>query len=189
MDLGKAPGKQQFLTNVYPSELRSINKRRSVWNLLPGSGAFQEAAKKANQIAGHADPKAIIPPDVYHGTVGLALSGGGIRSATFNLGVLQVFAKRGLLKWFDYLSTVSGGGYIGSNLSATLNSEDPKRKSPGYSLLHIKGTEESQAIKHLRSGGNYLAPGGLLDLLRIPAILLRGVAINLLVTAPFVSCR
>ncbi len=187
MDLGKAPGKQQFLTNVYPSELRSINKRRSVWELPPGSGTFQEAAKEANQIAGHADPKAIIPPDVSHGTVGLALSGGGIRSATFNLGVLQVFAKRGLLKWFDYLSTVSGGGYIGSNLSATLTSEDPKRKSPGYSLLHIKGTEEPQAIKHLRSGGNYLAPGGLLDLLRIPAILLRGVATNLLVTAPFVG--
>lgn len=142
MDLGEAPGKQQFLSGVYPSELRGINDRRKVWKLPQGSGAFQEAAKKANQIAGHAGPKAIIPPDVSHGTVGLALSGGGIRSATFNLGVLQVFAKRGLLKWFDYLSTVSGGGYVGSNLSATLNSEDPKRGTPGYSLLHIKGTEE-----------------------------------------------
>ena len=42
--------------------------------------------------------------------VGLALSGGGIRSATFNLGVLQALAKYGLLRKFDYLSTVSGGG-------------------------------------------------------------------------------
>ncbi|MEJ2393242.1 MAG: patatin-like phospholipase family protein [Candidatus Thiodiazotropha sp.] len=49
---------------------------------------------------------------------GLAFSGGGIRSATFNLGVLQALAKLDLLKEFDYLSTVSGGGYIGSWLSA-----------------------------------------------------------------------
>src|SRR4051812_22430777 len=62
---------------------------------------------------------------------GLTLSGGGIRSATFSLGVLQALAKASappfvdanagtgaaktpLLKIFDYLSTVSGGGYIGS---------------------------------------------------------------------------
>ncbi len=43
---------------------------------------------------------------------GFALSGGGIRSATFSLGVMQALAHRGLLKKFDYLSTVSGGGYI-----------------------------------------------------------------------------
>src|ERR1043166_9313002 len=41
--------------------------------------------------------------------VGLAFSGGGIRSATFNLGILQGLAKLGLLKFVDYLSTVSGG--------------------------------------------------------------------------------
>lgn len=50
--------------------------------------------------------------------VGLALSGGGIRSATFNLGILQGLARYGLLSRFDYLSTVSGGGYIGAWLSA-----------------------------------------------------------------------
>ena len=49
---------------------------------------------------------------------GLAFSGGGIRSATFNLGVLQALAKLKLLDQFNYLSTVSGGGYIGSWLSA-----------------------------------------------------------------------
>src|SRR5262245_39197384 len=46
---------------------------------------------------------------------GLALSGGGIRSATFALGVTQAFAARGLMQRFDYLSTVSGGGYLGSS--------------------------------------------------------------------------
>jgi len=48
---------------------------------------------------------------------GLALSGGGIRSATFSLGVMQAFAHHGVLKRMDYLSTVSGGGYIGSAVS------------------------------------------------------------------------
>ena len=46
--------------------------------------------------------------------VGLALSGGGIRSATFGLGVLQHLQKVDPLRKVDYLSTVSGGGYIGS---------------------------------------------------------------------------
>jgi len=49
--------------------------------------------------------------------VGLALSGGGIRSAAFNLGVLQALSRSGLLPRIDYLSTVSGGGYIGSCLT------------------------------------------------------------------------
>jgi hypothetical protein len=56
--------------------------------------------------------------DVPLDLVGLALSGGGIRSATFNLGLLQGLAERDLLGMFDYLSTVSGGGYVGSFWSA-----------------------------------------------------------------------
>ena len=50
--------------------------------------------------------------------LGVALSGGGIRSATFSLGILQGLASRGWLRHIDYLSTVSGGGYIGSWLLA-----------------------------------------------------------------------
>ena len=56
---------------------------------------------------------------------GLCISGGGIRSATFGLGVLQGLAQKGLLGRFDYLSTVSGGGYIGSWLKAW-QKNDPK---------------------------------------------------------------
>jgi hypothetical protein len=48
----------------------------------------------------------------------LCFSGGGIRSATFGLGIIQALAKHNLLTKFDYLSTVSGGGYLGSWLSA-----------------------------------------------------------------------
>ncbi len=49
--------------------------------------------------------------------VALALSGGGIRSASFALGVVQSFVNRGCFKTFDYLSTVSGGGYLGTALT------------------------------------------------------------------------
>ena len=52
---------------------------------------------------------------------GLCLSGGGIRSATFSLGVLQSLSRLQLLDKFDYLSTVSGGGYIGSWLTAWIH--------------------------------------------------------------------
>src|SRR5882672_7045423 len=49
--------------------------------------------------------------------LGLALSGGGIRSASIALGVMQALAAAGKLQKFDYLSTVSGGGYVGSALT------------------------------------------------------------------------
>jgi hypothetical protein len=48
-------------------------------------------------------------------TSGLCLSGGGIRSGTFALGVMQGLAHLGVLGKFDYLSTVSGGGYTGGS--------------------------------------------------------------------------
>ena len=63
--------------------------------------------------------KADLPPRDHQ--LGLALSGGGIRSATLNLGVLQALARRRVLPRFDYLSTVSGGGYIGAALSSLLS--------------------------------------------------------------------
>ena len=56
--------------------------------------------------------------------VGIALSGGGIRSATFCLGFLQELNRLKLLRIFDYLSTVSGGGYVGGWWSAWLSRDE-----------------------------------------------------------------
>ncbi|MCB9305907.1 MAG: patatin-like phospholipase family protein [Lewinellaceae bacterium] len=64
-----------------------------------------------------------LPPPSDDDLAGLCISGGGVRSATLGLGLLQAFIKKGLLKKFDYLSTVSGGGYIGSCLSSLLSKE------------------------------------------------------------------
>jgi hypothetical protein len=60
--------------------------------------------------------------------LGLALSGGGIRSASFAMGVMQGLQARNLMKRFDYLSTVSGGGYIGASLSYFLSEHALKKK-------------------------------------------------------------
>jgi hypothetical protein len=61
-------------------------------------------------------------PSTENQLVGLCLSGGGIRSAIFCLGFIQALFRNGLLKRIDYLSTVSGGGYLGSCLTALLSS-------------------------------------------------------------------
>src|SRR6202035_2352441 len=52
--------------------------------------------------------------------IGLALSGGGIRSSAVCLGVLQALNHHGLIERIDYLLTVSGGGYIGRSVSGSL---------------------------------------------------------------------
>jgi hypothetical protein len=83
---------------------------------------------------------------------GLAFSGGGIRSATFNLGVLQGLERIGLLRCIDYLSTVSGGGYIGSwYLSCLKEGLDPHQQLNGE-------VQDRGAMRHLRKFSRYLAP-------------------------------
>jgi hypothetical protein len=83
---------------------------------------------------------------------GLAFSGGGIRSATFNLGVLQGLEQIGLLPCIDYLSTVSGGGYIGSwYLSCIKEGLDLHEQLNGE-------VQKRGAMKHLRHFSRYLAP-------------------------------
>jgi hypothetical protein len=92
---------------------------------------------------------------------GLAFSGGGIRSATFNLGVLQKLAERGILEHIDYLSTVSGGGYIGSWLTSWIKRSGSVSKVTAR--LNSKKSadpmaDEVRPIRWLRMYSNYLSP-------------------------------
>ena len=89
------------------------------------------------------------------GLAGLALSGGGIRSASFCLGALQALDKAGVLKNIDYLSTVSGGGYIGTSLSAAMTHS--KGDFPFTSSLT---QDEPYPVQHIRNHSNYLFPRG-----------------------------
>ncbi|MDP9081873.1 MAG: patatin-like phospholipase family protein [Bacteroidota bacterium] len=92
---------------------------------------------------------------------GLAFSGGGIRSATFNLGVLQKLAELGVLARFDYLSTVSGGGYIGTWFSSWIKRSGSLSKV--VERLNKKESpdpfaDEVRPIKWLRMFSNFLSP-------------------------------
>jgi hypothetical protein len=118
----------------------------------------------------------------------LCLSGGGIRSATFCLGVLQGLARFHLLDRFDYLSTVSGGGYIGGWLTAWIhrlgskNVFDKLRSEP-----ESKTSPEPKEITHLRSYSNFLSPKvGFLsvDTWTLIAIYLRNLFLNWLMFIP-----
>ena len=72
------------------------------------------------------------------GRAALCLSGGGIRSASFAVGVFQGLAQRGLIQGFDYLSTVSGGGFAGGWLSAWLHRASVARTPPGLSAPDLQ---------------------------------------------------
>lgn len=118
--------------------------------------------------------------------VGLAFSGGGIRSATFNLGVLQAFAQMKLLGEFDYLSTVSGGGYVGSWLMAWIKRRGLKDVQAALSPDWGKqpGQSEPEEIRFLRRFSNYLTPklGWLgADMWTVIATYLRNLVLNLIV--------
>ncbi len=102
--------------------------------------------------------------------IGLAFSGGGIRSATFNLGILQGFAKKSVLDKVDYLSTVSGGGYIGAWLSSLIYHDKSKAKltriqdelkqstQPSAAVTNEANSQTEKAITWLRNYSNYLTP-------------------------------
>jgi hypothetical protein len=126
------------------------------------------------------------------GQAALCLSGGGIRSAAFALGILQGLARRDLLRQFHYLSTVSGGGYIGSWLTAWRH----RSGSGGDALLRRLGTRdfgeftEPTPMERLRFNQNFLTPKvGLLsaDTWSFLATFLRNLLLNWLVFLPLLA--
>ncbi len=156
---------------------------------------FAEVLPKEIEVLRKARRKREVPErpvPLEQDIVGLAFSGGGIRSATFNLGVIQALASKNLLKFVDYLSTVSGGGYIGSWLSSWAYSVS---RQPAASDNHIAEIEkqlnggpqhigdivELPQIHFLRKYSNYLTPklGALSgDTLAFVATYLRNLLLN-----------
>ena len=131
---------------IYKDEVATITARRRAVGLTPPPIAEQD------------EPT----PSVKDGLVGLALSGGGIRSATFSLGVIQALAakhkkdtagtnakeiQRGdYLRYIDYISTVSGGGYIGGSLTWLLHSSanEDREESAGRAASSQQETGSQQ---------------------------------------------
>ncbi len=96
--------------------------------------------------------------------VGLALSGGGVRSETFNLGLLQGLERLKLLPMLTYLSTVSGGGYVGSWWSAwrtrRFTNKPDSKKLADLPMFPPKRADQPEAdeVRHLREFSNFLSP-------------------------------
>ena len=115
---------------------------------------------------------------------GIGLSGGGIRSATFCLGALQALALRNVLKDFDYISSVSGGGYT----SAALQWHWSNDKSYGASKKNFPyGTEfqsENRLLAFLRGHARYLTPGSGLTFWSLPAVVFRTIFLNIFIWIP-----
>jgi hypothetical protein len=131
------------------------------------------------------------------GRTALCLSGGGVRSAAFNLGVLQGLARLELLNRFHYLSTVSGGGYIGCWLSAWRHRSEKGISDilRGLSWPDRFGNAEvsprvPDAIRNLRRSSNYLTPAkGILspDTWATVVIVGRNLILNHVVIVPLVA--
>lgn len=116
------------------------------------------------------------------GPTGLALSGGGIRSAASCLGAVQALYASGKLRHIDYLSTVSGGGYTGCCLAANMS----ERRFPFQNDRNdLNDLQDSAAVKYIRDHTNYLMPAGFADLLASVGVILRGlIASGVLVLGP-----
>jgi choline dehydrogenase-like flavoprotein len=153
---------------AYPRQLRAREVEALRWrrDQVPADAAHFDI-----DLGDPVDPSRQ-PMGVWSENVtGLGLSGGGIRSATLNLGILQALARHRWLRRIDFLSTASGGGYIGSFLGRffdRLRPEFPRRKRgqppPAETAPdRVEGELnriESPVVGWLRKHGNYIAPSG-----------------------------
>jgi len=111
--------------------------------------------------------------------LGIALSGGGIRSAAFNLGALQALQERNVLENADYLAAVSGGNYVASALTISGAYQRPEHDNGRPQWAHGSAEE-----RYLRRHTNYLAPGAM-GRVWLGLNVVYGFALNYL---PFLLC-
>jgi len=128
-----------------------------------------------------------------------AISGGGIRSSSFGLGVMQSLVSANIMKDMDYLSTASGGGYIGSSLTWFLKNGLPPDGSPAdvtpnrfplgkaRSGARLEGNENEEQSKpnsvldYIRQHSNYLTPNSKLNAISLIALAIRFSLVSLAV--------
>jgi hypothetical protein len=152
------------------------------WGISENYGGIDPAiAKEMNKL----EQEAIRARRSHYGlkevdhAVALALSGGGIRSATFALGVLVALAERGILPQIDYLSTVSGGGYFGSFLTAFLSSKSEAQIGLNAGDLPFRREAgEADALRYIRHHCRYLAAGSLWLRVKMMIAQLYGMVLN-----------
>ena len=127
----------QKFQNIFKSELEYIGKRRK--NILPDN---------SSNINDNTD-------EIKKSLFGIALSGGGIRSSTFNMGILSFLNEKKIIKLADYISSVSGGGFIHSYIQTKLKAKND------FDELFSKGNSKilSGDNETIKSNCDYLIPG------------------------------
>lgn len=154
--------------SVIDVEQKAIARRRErIRDLSPPPGDNVHNPRKRDRTA---NPR-----------TGVALSGGGIRSASFGLGVLQGLHVEAGIEGVDYLSTVSGGGFVGSALTATMQHTDGK-----FPFTDADSWADTASVRHIRDYSNYLIPHGALDVITAAGIIVRGLAANALIVLPVI---
>ncbi|MGO8038973.1 patatin-like phospholipase family protein [Rhizobium leguminosarum] len=169
---------------VFSSELQAVHFRRNVVN-------------QGLLIQRRSDPYGSVPPvdvepsddltSISADLRGLTLSGGGNRSAAFSLGVTQALDslrpddEDQVVDAFDYISSVSGGGYMATSIVSGL------MQAPyTYPFASKLDSAETDETKHLRDYSNFLTPNGLIDYLTSFSLVLRGLLVNLTIALPLV---
>ena len=174
---------------VFRAELEDIAARRDYQKAAQSASGTPQtnlsAQQPATKLAGEELGPLSISGDFTSkepvlNAVGLSLSGGGIRSAAFCLGVLQALDRADVLKHVDYLSTVSGGGYIGSSLSAASSTNHGC-----FPFVNKEDDRDTPAVKHIRDYSNYLIPHGPKDLIESLVIYVRGLVANAILVLPW----
>jgi hypothetical protein len=160
---------------VFAEEVAKISERREA------NG--RTAPIKLEQESTEHDGTPVMRPTADSKVIGLALSGGGIRSAAFCLGAMQALNERGIIKKVDYLSTVSGGGYIGTSMTAAMSAASEHAEQFPFTSTLQEG--EVPAMQHIRDHSNYLFPQGLLNLFSNIVVYLRGLAANIILLLPW----
>jgi hypothetical protein len=155
--------------SVMDAERRAITLRRERIKALPPPPAGHDGGKTRKRDRSNSSH------------TGLALSGGGIRSASFGLGVLQGLDVAAGIEGVDYLSTVSGGGFVGCALTATMQHTDGE-----FPFTEPKKYADTASVRHIRDYSNYLIPHGALDVITAFGIIARGLAANAMIVLPII---
>ena len=119
--------------------------------------------------------------------LGLAMSGGGVRSATYCLGAVQRLAAGGLLKHFDYMSSVSGGGYTAASLQWFWTREPALNSGSNFpygTARSAPAASEDENLVYLRTHSSFLAPGQGISIWSGIAVVIRTLLLSLLVWFP-----
>jgi hypothetical protein len=218
---GTAPGKAELIGGPEAESLLSNNlsavedaycdldQKRVAERIASAKPYKSRAARKEAIDAAHAEVEAALRAcqtadgplkKLLHECSGtaLCLSGGGIRSASFSLGVLQGLARfslkgdsvSGFLQNLDFLSTVSGGGYIGTWLMGWARRSSFKSVVRGLANPGLTaGDPEPDTVRHLRDYTSFLAPhsGFSVDTATLAAIFSRNLLLMWIILLPCIS--